>query len=82
MPLRTAYREGIQPPLEEQKQHTQPAKAPTQRINPEEVRQIRDRQSTKMSISETKRSFKLKETEMLLRELIDVTTSPLGQRKK
>ena len=81
MPLRTAYREGIQPPLEEPKQHTQPAKAPTQRINPEEVRQIRDRQS-KMSISETKRSFKLKETEMLLRELIDVTTSPLGQRKK
>ena len=80
MPLRTAYPEGIQP-LEEPKQHTQPAKAPTQRSNPEEARQIRDRQS-KMSISETKRILKLKETEMLLRELIDVTTSPLGQRKK
>lgn len=76
-------REGIQPPLEEQKQHVQPAKVPTQ-ISPEKarrIREIRDRES-KISISERKRRIKLLETQNLLNELIRVCTSPRGQRKK
>ena len=83
------WREGVQPPLEEQKQHVQrsqippAAKALTQ-ISPEKARRIREirNRESKVSISERKRQIKLLETQNLLKALIEVTTSPRGQRKK